>query len=133
MAAGGVRVNGGSKAELENKLDYQFGKAGGNKHNIDRTNSLKAEMDKLGFADTAENRAYFEQYYYDVLNDANNIMGAPQKASYTENAVTHYYTVTTRESFLMGKYGSAKVTTYWDGNRLLTIKIGSGKQTRYNP
>jgi len=62
----------------------------------------------------------------------NNIVGVPETASYIENGVTHYYTVTTRESFLMGKYGGAKVTTYWDGNRLLTIKIGSGKQTRYN-
>ena len=122
----------GSSADLGNKLDYQFGKAGGNRHNIDRTNGLKAEMDKLGFNDTAENRAYFEQYYNDVLKSSNNIVGDPETASYIENGVTHYYTVTTRESFLMGKYGGAKVTTYWDGNRLLTIKIGSGKQTRYN-
>ncbi|MDE6251054.1 MAG: hypothetical protein K2M78_00205 [Lachnospiraceae bacterium] len=122
----------GSKADLGSKLDYQFGKAGGNKHNIDRTNGLKAEMDKLGFDDTVENRTYFEQYYNDVLNDSSNIVGIPETASYTENGVTHYYTVTTRESFLMGKYGGAKVTTHWEGNRLLTIKIGSGKQTRYN-
>ena len=125
-------LESGSSADLGNKLDYQFGKAGGNRHNIDRTNGLKAEMDKLGFNDTAENRAYFEQYYNDVLNSSNNIVGVPETASYIENGVTHYYTVTTRESFLMGKYGGAKVTTYWDGNRLLTIKIGSGKQTRYN-
>ncbi len=125
-------VEGGRKADLGNKLDYQFGKAGGNKHNIDRTNGLKAEMDKLGFADTPENRSYFEQYYNDVLNDSSNIVGVPETASYVENGVTHYYTVTTRESLLIGKYGGAKVVTHWDGNRLLTIKIGSGKQTRYN-
>jgi len=123
---------GGSKADLGNKLDYQFGNAGGNKHNVDRTTGLKAEMDKLGFDDTPENRAYFEQYYNDVLNDPSNIVGKPQTASYVENGVTYNYTVTTRESFLMGKYGGAKITTHWDGNRLLTIKIGSGKQTRYH-
>jgi hypothetical protein len=89
-------------------------------------------MDKLGFDDTLENRAYFEQYYNDVLNDSSNIAGVPKTASYVENGVTHYYTVTTRESFLMGKHGRAKVTTHWDGNRLLTIKIFSGKQTRYS-
>ena len=124
--------NGGNKADLGKKLDYQFGKAGGNKHNIDRTNGLKAEMDKLGFDDTLENRAYFEQYYNDILNDSSNIVGVPKTASYVENGVTHYYTITTRESFLMGKHGGAKVTTHWDGNRLLTIKIFSGKQTRYS-
>ena len=88
-------------------------------------------MNKLGFDDTVENRVYFKQYYNNVLNDSGNIVGVPEIASYMENGVTHYYTVTTRESFLMGKYGGAKVTTYWEGNRLLTIKIGSGKQTRY--
>ncbi len=124
--------NGVNKADLGKKLDYQFGKAGGNKHNIDRTNGLKAEMDKLGFDDTLENRAYFEQYYNDVLNDLSNIVEVTKTASYVENGVTHYYTVTTRESFLMGKHGGAKVTTHWDGNRLLTIKIFSGKQTRYS-
>jgi len=75
----GTGYKGGSKAELGNKLDYQFGKAGGNKHNIDRTNSLKAEMKKLGFDDTVKNRAYFEQYYNDVLNNPSNIVGTPKK------------------------------------------------------
>ena len=126
------RSKSDSKANLGNKLDYQFGKARGNKHNIDRTTGLKSEMDKLGFNDTPENRAYFEQYYNDVLNDSSNIVGKPELVSYAENGITYNYTVTTRESFLMGKYGGAKITTYWDGNKLLTIKIGSGKQTRYH-
>lgn len=53
---------GGNEADLGNKLDYQFGKAGGSRHNIDRTNSMKADMDKLGFDDTVENGAFFEDY-----------------------------------------------------------------------
>lgn len=88
-------------------------------------------MDKLGFEDTPENRAYFEKYSSDVFNDSSNIVGKPKSASYVENGITYNYTVTIRESFLMGKYCGAKVTTYWDGNRLLTIKISSDKQTRY--
>jgi len=108
------------------------GKAGGNKYNIDRTKGLRAEMEKLGFDDTPENRMYFIQYYNRVLNDPSNLVGKPQIASYEESGVTYYYTVTTRESFLMGKYGGAKVTTHWEGNRLLTVKISSGKETRYN-
>lgn len=52
--------------------------------------------------------------------------------SYVENGIVYNYVVTIRESFLMGKYGGAKVTTYWEGNRLLTIKIGSCKQMRYH-
>ena len=88
-------------------------------------------MDKLGFEDTPENRAYFEKYSSDVFNDSSNIVGKPKSASYVENGITYNYTVTIRESFLMGKYGGTKVTTYWDGNRLLTIKISSDKQTMY--
>lgn len=87
---------------------------------------------QLKFDDTPENRAFFEKYYNDVLNDPSSQVGMPKLASYTENGVTYYYTITTRESFLMGKNGGAKVTTHWDGNRLLTIKISSGKQSRYN-
>lgn len=34
---------------------------------IDRTAGLKSEMDKLGFEDTPENRAYFEKYSSDVF------------------------------------------------------------------
>lgn len=131
VAKAGKGQNAGN-AEIGNKLDYQFGKAGGNQHNIDRSNGLRAEMDKLGFDDTPENRAFFEKYYNDVLNDPSSQVGMPKLASYTENGVTYYYTITTRESFLMGKNGGAKVTTHWDGNRLLTIKISSGKQSRYN-
>ena len=126
------KSKGRNKADLGNKLDYQFGKAGGRQHNVDRTNGLKNEMDKLGFDDTLDNRAYFEQYYNNVLNDSSNIVGVTESASYVEQGVTHYYTVTTRESFLMGRYGGAKVTTFWNDNRLLTIIIGSGKETRYN-
>lgn len=59
----------GERADSGKKLDYQFGKAGGNKHNIDRNAGLKAEMDKLGFDDRPQNRAYFEQYYNEILND----------------------------------------------------------------
>ncbi|MDE5778072.1 MAG: hypothetical protein K2I10_06140, partial [Lachnospiraceae bacterium] len=127
-----VKVDDSRKADLGKKLDYQFGKAGGNKHNIDRTKGLKGNMEELGFDDTPENRAYFEQYYNDVLNDMSNQIGSPESASYTEDGITFYYTVTKRESFLMGKYGGAKVTTYWDGDRLLTIKISMGKGTRFN-
>ena len=99
------------------------------RHSLGRPS--RSDFVQLEFEDTPENRAYFEKYSSDVFNDSSNIVGKPKSASYVENGITYNYTVTIRESFLMGKYGGAKVTTYWDGNRLLTIKISSGKQTRY--
>jgi len=120
----------GSQAELGNKLDYQFGKAGGSQHNINRTTGLKAEMDKLGFEDTTENRNFFTDYYNDVLNKTNNIVKT-ELESYTVDNVTYSYIATYKESFLMGKYGGAQITTVWDENRLLSIIIKSGGQTRF--
>lgn len=72
-------------------------------------------MDKLGFDDTLENRAYFEQYYNDVLNDSSNIAGVPKTASYVENGVTHYYTVTTKRKFFDGQawWGEGNYTLGW--------------------
>lgn len=119
------------EADLGNKLDYQFGNAGGNQHNVDRTRGLAAEMEKLGFKDNIENRLYFEEYYNNVLYDPNNIISIKQQ-SYTSNGVNITYGATYRESFLMGQNGGAQVTTVWDGNRLLTIIIKSGEQTRYS-
>ena len=110
------------------KLDYQYGKANGNSHTNDRTFGLLKEMDKLGFSDTPDNRAFFEQYYNDVLNGKNSVI-VNESLSIQGRSV---WFATTRESFLMGKYGGAKVETVWDGNRLITMIIHSGEQTRYH-
>ena len=124
------------KAELGNKLDYQFGRAGGGKHNIDRTKGLYSEMKKLGFEDTIENREYFQQYYNNVLNDPTNIVDIKLQSYIAKELPDQpviYYKATYRESFLMGKYGGAQITTVWDNNRLLSIIIKSGEQTRFTP
>ena len=118
-------------ADLGDKLDYQFGKAGGNKHNVDRTSGLVADMEKLGFIDNPENRKYFEEYYNAVLNDFTNIVAVKQQ-SYKIKDVVYNYTATYKESFLMGKYGGAQVTTIWEGNRLLSMIFKTGSETRYN-
>ena len=93
-------------------------------------------MDKLGFADTPENRTFFEQYYNDVLNDSSNIVKVKQQsyiAKELPNQPIIHYNATYRESFLSGKYGGAKVITIWDNNRLLSIIIQGGEQTRFTP
>lgn len=118
-------------ADLGNKLEYQFGNASGNEHNLDRTRGLLAEMKKLGFEDTAENRSYFQKYYNNVLNDSNNIIEIKEQ-SYMLNGRKITYDATYRQSFLMGRNGGAQITTVWDGNRLLSVFIRSGGETRYS-
>ena len=139
MMVGVMRGGSGvltQNADLGNKLDYQFGKAGGGKHNVDRTKGLYGEMEKLGFEDTIENREYFQQYYNNVLNDPTNIVDVKAQ-SYIAKELPDQprisYEATYRESFLMGKYGGAQVTTVWDNNKLLSIIIRSGEQTRFTP
>ncbi len=122
------KISARQTAELGIKLDYQLGKATGNEHNISRSKGLLKEMEKLGFDDNSSNRKYFQKYYNDVLNNGDNII-LEEIVVYRDK--TGSYIKTTRESFLMGKRGGAVVTTSWDGNRLLTMIIKSGEETRY--
>lgn len=84
---------GGNEADLGNKLGYLFGKASGNKHNIERSKAMRTELQKIGIHNTSSGREY---------------------------------TVTTRESLLMGPGGAVKVESVWDGNRLLTVIVKGG-------
>jgi hypothetical protein len=65
---------GGSKsADLGNKLDYIFGKGTGNKHNIQRSQSMQIELEKIGIYDDLSGRDYLTQHLNKVLNDSSNI------------------------------------------------------------
>ncbi len=48
----------GSKADLGNKLDYLFGKTSGNKHNIEHSKAMQAELQKIGIHNTPSGREY---------------------------------------------------------------------------
>ena len=44
-----LAYQGGSKsADIGNKLAYIFGKGTGNKHNIQRSQSMQVELEKIG-------------------------------------------------------------------------------------
>ncbi len=70
----GKITEGGSKsADLGNKLDYIFGKGTGNKHNIQRSQSMQIELEKIGVYDDLSGRDYLTQHLNKVLNDSSNI------------------------------------------------------------
>ncbi len=117
------------KADLGSKLDYLFGKASGNKHNIERSKSMQAELRRIGIHDNSFGREYITNHLNDVLNDSSNISNVEIR-SYTVKQLPGTpvieYTSTTRESLLMGPGGAVKIESVWDGNRLITIIVKGG-------
>ncbi len=126
----GKIIRGGSKsADIGNKLDCIFGKGTGNKNNVQRSQSMQIELEKIGIHDDLSGREYLTQHLNKVLNDSSNISSVEVR-SYVAKEIagnpTIEYTATTRESLLMGPYGGVKLKTIWDGDRLLTIIIEGG-------
>ena len=118
-----------SKAELGNKMDYLFGKATGNKHNIERSKAMQRELQKIGIHDTSSGREYVSNHLNNVIKDSNNISNIETR-SYIAKELPEKplveYTATTRESLLMGPGGAVKVESVWTNNRLLTILVKGG-------
>lgn len=124
-------INGSiNSANLGNKLDFLFGKASGSTHNIQRSQSMQAELSKIGIHGNSTGREYLTKHLNDVLNDSSNISNKEVRdyiAKELPGQPRIEYTATTRESFLMGPGGGVKLRSVWDGNRLLTIVIEAGK------
>ncbi len=111
------------------KLDYLFGKATGNKHNIARSAQMKNELAHIGIHDTPDSRNLLGNHLNDVLNDSTNITGTELRSYVAKELLgtpTITYTATTRESFFMEPGGGVMFETVWDGDRLLTIIIKGG-------
>ena len=105
-------------SNISNKLDYLFGMASGNQHNIDRSLSMLAQMERIGLPDNPTNRAILFDHLVNVSHDASNIIN--------NNAGR-----VTRESLLMGPTGGVKLKTVWEGEKLITIFV-NGKGSRFN-
>lgn len=116
--------------EIGNKLDYLFGKARGNKHNIQRSQTMQSELSKIGIYDTPSSRELLNSHLKDVLNDSSNILKTESRsyiAKELSGQPTVNYTATVRESFLKGSHSGVKIESVWDGDRLLTIIVKGGK------
>ncbi|MBC6135252.1 hypothetical protein HB825_10445 [Listeria booriae] len=129
----GEKASGAGKLrnpEIGNKLDYLFGKARGNKHNIQRSQTMQSELSKIGIYDTPSSRELLNSHLKDVLNDSSNILKTESRsyiAKELSGQPTVNYTATVRESFLKGSHSGVKIESVWDGDRLLTIIVKGGK------
>jgi RHS repeat-associated protein len=97
-------------AQLGSKLEYFFGKATGSLHNIDRSKSMLAQLERIGLHDTPASRQYFTEHLTTVLNNPSSI------AMQSNGRVV-------RESLLTGPNGCVKLETVWEGSKLITGKI----------
>ena len=91
-----------SKAILDDKLNYVFGKATGNQHNIRRSQSMQMELRKIGINDTPAFREYLSNHLNSVLHDSDSIIKI-EKRSYIAkellNKPTRIYSYCKREFF----------------------------------
>jgi len=102
-------------ADIGRKLDYLYGNATGNVHNIQRSLDMQRQLERIGLHNTPSNRAYLVQHLQTVLNNPTNV---PKTLS-NGNVI--------RESLLMGPNGGVKLITIWNKTKLVTAIIKGGQ------
>lgn len=100
--------------DLGRKLNFIFGKATGNSHNINRSKSMLQQLERIGLHDNPASRKVLEQHLDDVLNSASNVLRSQSNGRVV------------RESLLMGPNGGMKMESIWEGSKLITVKIFGG-------
>jgi hypothetical protein len=111
----GVLSHNCEVAQLGRKLDYLFGKATGEK-NLARTADMKRQLASIGIFDSAASRNYLTNLLNGALNNESSIVG------YSPNGNT------IREFLIAGPNGAIKAESYWEGTKLITVKLfGSGR------
>jgi len=102
-------------ANIGNKLEYLFGRATGDQHNIERSLAMLRQMERIGLPDTPQNRSFMAQFFQTILNDATNVV-----ATQANGRVV-------RQSLLMGPRGGVMVNSVWEGDRLITFTLIGGR------
>ncbi|MDA1478348.1 hypothetical protein [Bacillus changyiensis] len=115
----GKDVDNGSKIktppEFGRKMEYVFGNATGNKHNIDRSIAMERQLNSIGIFDNKTGRKLVLDKLTDTFNDASSILKTQDNGRIV------------RESLLTGPNGVLKVESVWDGEKLITVKLFGGK------
>ncbi len=105
-----VLVHNKCKVQVAEKLEYIFGNATGNKHNINRSQGLLRQVQSIGINDTPNGRQYmFEQ-----------LMEIPDMIS--ESPVRNRYS-----SLIWGPGGVRQMDTIWENGKLITVYIFGGR------
>ncbi len=113
-----LRCRSSCGPDIGTKLEYFFGNATGNAHNIQRSGDMASQLNRIGIGDNARGRALFAKHLEDVFNDPNSVVRVQENGR------------TVREGILKGPGGMVKTETVWDGNRLITGNL-FGSNSRY--
>lgn len=89
----------------EGKFGYLFGRASGNKHNIDRAAGNAVELRRVGIHDDQVGRAMLQRHFDETVADSTNIVSTH---------TNQWGTFQTRESLLAGPDGFLKFRTTWE-------------------
>jgi RHS repeat-associated protein len=108
---GGVQI-AAQVIDLGNKLNYIFGKATGDPHNVQRSTDMLRSLEKIGLPDTPANRQYIAEHLADVASKPGINQGNGRVL---------------RESLLMGPQGAVKVQSIWEDTKLITVMIFGSK------
>jgi len=98
-----------TQAELGQKLDYAFGKASGNAHNISRSAENASQLSKIGVYDDVAGRQILTDHFNNTLaNNSTTILA--ENAGRVEIS-----------SLLSGPGGFLNVQSVWEGSKLITF------------
>ncbi len=105
-----ILVHNKCKNQVGEKLEYIFGNATGNEHNIDRSKGLLKHVQSIGINDTPNGRQYiFEQ----LMNVPDAVSDLPGRHRYS--------------SLIWGLGGVRQMDTIWDNGKLITVYIFGGR------
>lgn len=100
---------------LGNKIDFVLGRATGRAHNIQRSRSMLASLNRIGLQDNAATRRLLEENITAAYRDPSSIV-----SSTVDGWIE-------RESLLMGPGGGVKITTQWKGRDLISAIVEGAK------
>ncbi len=103
------------EVELGHKLDYVFGKATGNAHNIERAQSMLRQLESVGLFDNKHSRFYLTSHFKEVERRSDNILSTQSNGRVV------------RESLIMGPQGGLKAESVWQDTKLITVKLYGGR------
>lgn len=96
-------------------MEYVFGNATGNKHNIDRSIAMKRQLNSVGIFDNETGRKLVLEKLTKTFNNTSSILKTQDNGRIV------------RKSLLKGPNGVLKVESIWDGEKLITVKLYGGK------
>lgn len=97
------------KADIGNKLNYAFGKAGGNAHNVTRSMQNASQLSKIGIYDNAAGRKILTDHFNKALTE-NSAKILANNAGRVEIS-----------TLLSGPGGFMNVKSVWEGTKLITF------------